>query len=152
MEETNMAYTPIQVGANGADAVTAINTVAGLYDPATETMRAKNLEVSGNVTVINIPLNVSNGLTMQAILNGYSTRLSLIGTLTSALDVTGDVTIGTLPATVPKPLGTSAHGYVLDISTGSLFSTIRVNSAGAVILNANGKFPNGDYLEGQVNY
>ncbi|QBO36982.1 hypothetical protein EQG49_11245 [Periweissella cryptocerci] len=155
-----MAYTPIQIGANGADAVNAINSVAGLYDPATESLRVKNLEVLGTTKLPiasgTITLNSSApGLTASYRVIGNVVQITLAGNVTGVPAWSGDTTIGTLPAGIPKPYGTvAARGFLLDVSTGSNFAAVRVDSStGNIVVNANAGTPgSNDYWDGQVTY
>lgn len=121
---------------------------------------AENLAVSGtgfsDVSNGSVALNSSAGdITANYRMNGRIVTIIFAGNSNSSTPSWESSTkIGSIPDGLPTPFGVvAARGILLDVTSGSNFASIQVNSNRDILLNANGNTAgNTHYWEGEITY
>lgn len=124
------------------------------------TLSADNLAVNGtgfsNVGNGGVTLNANaGGLSANYRTSGRWVTIIFAGNTNGSQPSWGTSTkIGELPAGLPTPFGlVAARGILLDVTGGSNFASIQVNSDREILLNANANTSgNTDYWEGEISY
>ncbi|ARQ94576.1 tail fiber protein [Weissella phage PWc] len=109
-----------------------LQPVSGTFD-AEDVLAGSKFEytVSGNQVTINYAYSLNN------------------------VDVpAGDVIVGTLPAGVGTPFSGTARGFIMNVSSGANFGSLRIGASGKVNMNWNSGWKAGSssYVEGSISY